>query len=331
MKDTHDQDAQISASLETLVRHVTEASLKELAALRVALDRQISSVEARLDASNHQPAIDATVSILAHVTGERVDHARHQIGTAAEQALAANAMLHTALDNAKQQLEAAQATAARADADRKAMAAQLLDVQVRLRKSEQETGALAAERVELQQRLDDASTARATAEAQYQQLLIASQRLTEGLSQTLRQEREQVRTIAAAFAPASTETVPKKPLKFSAKARDAKRVKIRRGIQVTVDGIPGELVDLSVGGAQAALRQLVKPNQLVQLALPTTTGELLCKGRIVWTFYEQSGTSLSVYRTGVKFTDVDAAAIETFMADFCEKPPVQSHRSSGIA
>ena len=104
-----------------------------------------------------------------------------------------------------------------------------------------------------------------------------------------------------------------------------------RVTRVSVDGIPGELVDLSVGGAQAVLRNLVRPNQLVRLVLPTAAGQLACKGRIVWVLYEQPGTSLSVYRMGVKFTDVDAKAVEDFMKDFCEQPPMQSQQSSGTA
>jgi hypothetical protein len=122
--------------------------------------------------------------------------------------------------------------------------------------------------------------------------------------------------------------LPKKPLQFSEPARDTKRVKIRRGILVNVDGIAGELVDLSLGGAQTLLTQGVKPNQLVRLVLPTTDGQIICKGRIVWAVYEQPATSVSVYRSGVKFTDVDTFAIERFMADFCEMPTLgQSPRS----
>ena len=116
----------------------------------------------------------------------------------------------------------------------------------------------------------------------------------------------------------------KKPLQFSGQARDARRVKIRSGTHVTVDGIPGELVDLSVGGAQAVVRQMVKPNQLARMVLPTATGQHICKGRIVWVLYEQPGTSLSVYRFGVKFTDVDAKTVEEYMQDFREAPVAQS-------
>ena len=84
-------------------------------------------------------------------------------------------------------------------------------------------------------------------------------------------------------------------------------------------------------GRRRFSRNLVKPNQLVRLVLPTAAGQLTCKGRIVWVLYEQPGTSLSVYRMGVKFIDVDAKAVEDFMRDFAEEPPMQSQPSSGTA
>jgi hypothetical protein len=359
VKENHHEDNDISVSLETLARHISGTPRHELAALRAAFDEQISSIEARLEAGNHQPAIEATVTIIARVIGERIDRARQRSETAATQALAANSMLRKALDNAQQQLESAQTALAAAEADRAAMAAQHREVlnekkklASALKNSQDEVEEFAIERLELQRRLKDATAARATAETQYQQLVLASQKLNDGLSQTLHGKREQVRevadtpakrtepartatsskstpqTIAAAASPVTTR---KKPLQFSEQARDAKRVKVRRGTHVNVDGIPGELVDLSVGGAQAVLRNLVKPNQLVRMVLPTAAGQLTCKGRIVWVLYERPGTSLSVYRIGVKFTDVDAKAVEDFMKDFCEEPLVLSQQSSGIA
>ena len=95
--------------------------------------------------------------------------------------------------------------------------------------------------------------------------------------------------------------------------------------------MPGELVDLSVGGAQAIVRQMVKPNYLVKLFFPTAAGQLICKGRIVWVVYEQPGTSLSVYRFGVKFSDIEVRAVEDFMRDYGEESLAQSQRSSEIA
>jgi hypothetical protein len=378
-----DQDALIGASLETLVRHVSETSRQELAALRAAFDQHISSVEARLEASHDDPAIHATIKNIARVSRERIDHVRQQAETTVTQTLAANTVLRTALADAKQQLESAQTTVATAEGDRQANAArhqetlneknklaaaldtshaQLLDVQARLNRSQQETDALVAERVALEQRLKDVTAARATAEAQYRRLVAASQKLTDALSQTLRQEREAVgpnaeaapmrdeladNRVANPIAPLNTTSSKSTPstnpsqtsavrpqknlLRFSEKARDAKRVKVRLGIHVDVDGIPGELIDLSIGGAQAVLRQSVKPNQLVRLVLPAAAGQLICKGRIVWVIYERPGTSLSVYRTGLTFTNIDAAAVEDFMNDFSEEPPARMGHSSGVA
>ncbi|MEO5742686.1 MAG: PilZ domain-containing protein [Vicinamibacterales bacterium] len=383
MKDKQDDDAPITVSLETLARHILETPRNELSTLRAAFDRQISSIEARMEASTHQPAIDATVKIVAEVIGEHVNRARQRAETDVTQALAVNTMLRKALDNAQQQLESAQADMAAVDADRKAMAvqhreglnekkklsaaldrshAQLLDVQAQLKNSHQETEELAAERLELQRKLEDVTAAKAVAVTQYQQLASASQKLTDGLSRTLHGQREQARPVAAAPsirsesaedkaaakstrvsatpakstpsavpAAASAVSARKKPLQFSEQARDARRVRIRRGTHVNVDGIPGELVDLSVGGAQAVVRQMVKPNQLVRLILPTAAGQLICKGRIVWVVYEQPGTSLSVYRFGVKFTDVEAETVEGFMQDFGDESLAQSRRTSEIA
>lgn len=363
MKEKNEDDTPIGVSLETLTHHILEGPRSELAALRAAFDRQVSSIEARLEASTHRPAIDATVKIVADVIAEHVDRAQQRAETGMTQALAVNAMLRKALDNAQQQLQSAKADLAVNDADCKTLAAQqrdalnekkkltaaldkshaqLLEVQAQLKQAQQETEELAAERVELQRKVKDATAAKALAETQYRQLVEASQKLTDGLSRTLQGQREQARPIAAApAAPKRIEPVenrpdakaprPKKPLQFSGQARDAKRVKIRRGTHVTVDGIPGELVDLSVGGAQAVVRQMVKPNQLARLVLPTAAGQLICRGRIVWVLFEQPGTSLSVYRFGVKFVDVDARAVEDFMQDFREESLAQSQRSSEIA
>lgn len=371
MKNRNEDDAPITVSLETLAGHILQTPRSELASLRAAFERQIASIEGRMDASAHQPAIDATVKIIADVIGDNVERARQRAETDVTQALAVNTMLRKALDNAQQQLQAAQADLAAAEADRKALAAQqrdvlnekkrlaaaldrsqaqLLDLQSQLKNSQQETEELAVERLELHRKLKDVTAAKAVAESQYQQLVAASQKLTDGLSRTLHGQREQAGGTPAAAprraepadakveakairpsAPQPKSPVPKKPLQFSGQARDAKRVKIRRGTQLTVDGIPGELIDLSVGGAQAVVRQMVKPNQLARLVLPTAAGQLICKGRIVWVLYEQPGTSLSVYRFGVKFTDVEPRAVEDYMHDFREEPLARSERSSEIA
>ena len=160
VKDKHEDDAPVSVSLETLARHILETPRNDLAALRAAFDRQISSIEARLEASAHQAAIDATGKIIADVIGERVDREQQRAETDLTQALAVNTMLRKALDNAQQQVESAQADLAAAEADRKAMAAQHREalndkkkLAAELTNSEQQIEELTSERLELQRKL----------------------------------------------------------------------------------------------------------------------------------------------------------------------------------
>ena len=188
----------------------------------------------------------------------------------------------------------------RADADMKAT----------LATAEAERKAMAAQLAELQRKLKEATAAKALAEAQYEQLVAASEQLAQGLTRTLAEQRTQSRP-----AP-SVPSVKKKPIQFPGPPRDAKRVRMRPGTYVSVDAIPGELVDLSLAGAQLLLTQMVKPNQVVRATIPTAKERITCRGRIVWVAYEQPETSLSVYRTGVKFTDIDTSAVEDFMKDF---------------
>ena len=311
-----------------------ETSRNELAALRATFERQISSIESRLEPSAHKSAIDATAKILAQVIGDHVERAKQSSEADLTQALTVNGMLRKALENAQQQLQSAQTNLAAAEANRTTLSAQHRDavnekkkVETQLKSSQQEAEELAVERLELQGKLKELTAAKTLAETQYQQLVAASQKLTDGLSRTLQKQSAQVAPAPAA-APTS---VKKKPLPFTGPARNTKRVKIRRGTQVSVEGIPGELVDLSVGGAQAVVRQMVKPNHLVRMVVPTGVSQLICEGRIVWVVYEQPLTSVSAYRMGVKFTEVDASAVEDFMKDFCEEWRVPSQHSSEIA
>jgi predicted nucleic acid-binding Zn-ribbon protein len=345
-----DTDTLIRASLETLVKHFAEDSRLEIAALRTALDEALSSLEPRLSASDRNPSIQATVKSISRIFNERLDRERQQAEATLAQALAANSQLQTDLAEAHAQLNAARADTATAAADRKENArlaaeldrahAQLVDLRVQLKRSQEIREELAAERADLQGRLGEVTTARAFAEAQHAQLANLSQQLTEALSKSLHQTRGERRPATDASAAQPNDDAPKqkpspgasqtnaaaskKVLKFSDQARDSKRIAIRQGTHIAVESIPGELVDLSVGGAQVVLRHSVKPNQLVRLQLP---GELVAKARVVWVLFEHRETSLSVYRAGLKLTDVDIPAIERFMSDFCKAPLAQSRSS----
>jgi hypothetical protein len=359
-----------TAAVNAAVKHLSHAASERAtharkqaeAAAAQALAAIESELRARLNAEGAaNVALRASVEELkkeiesAHNKVARAEAAQRAATAQHAETLGEHKKLTTALDSAQAQIAELQSKLKTAQRDADANVAELAA-------SQQQVHQLTVERGELQQQIRIVTAEKAAAEAQCRQLEAVSQKLSGALSQMLR-EREPGRDAPAAatpqaisphreFAktPASKPAAPKlapapvpapvpvevpsaqkKPLQFSERARDAKRVKIRRGIDVNVDGIPGELVDLSIGGAQAILRQAVKPNQLVRLVMLTSAGQVICKGRVVWVVFEQPGTSLSVYRTGIKFADVDSEAVENFMNDFCEKAPMQRPHSSGVA
>jgi hypothetical protein len=267
---------------------------------------------------------------------ERQDEDAAIEATAQTVATAIREHVRRAEKRAESDLKAAMASA---EAERKVLAtqhkealAQALDAQAQLKQFEQKLHNVGAERVELERKLKDATAAKALAETQYEQLVAASEQLTANLSRTLNEQRAQSRTpaatpkraetappksAAATSAPASSSaTAAKNPIQFPGPARDAKRARMRQGTFVSVDSMPGQLVDLSLGGAQIVLTQMVKPNQVVRATIPTAGERIICRGRIVWVVYEQPETSVAVYRTGVKFTEIDTKAVEDFMRDF---------------
>ena len=97
-------------------------------------------------------------------------------------------------------------------------------------------------------------------------------------------------------------------------ARQARRLKVQKGIDVTLDGSESSLVDLSSIGAQLLSPLAMPPNRMVKMTLRTKDAALACKGRVMWARFEQpSRTAAARYRVGVKFTDIEAKALEGLM------------------
>jgi len=128
---------------------------------------------------------------------------------------------------------------------------------------------LTAELAKTRQRLSDVSSAKASLQAQYQQL--ASQRMTDALSQML-QGREDAAPSKAAPPPSTPAaptltsvpaiSAPKKPLQFSERARDAKRnlgaellasVRERAAAVETGDRVAGAVPEFDARRITAAL------------------------------------------------------------------------------
>lgn len=98
-------------------------------------------------------------------------------------------------------------------------------------------------------------------------------------------------------------------------ARQARRLKVQNGIDVTLDGAEGSLVDLSSIGAQILSPLAMPPNRLVKMTLRTRDAALACRGRVIWARFEQPrGAAAARYRVGVKFTDVNAKALDGLMS-----------------
>ena len=97
--------------------------------------------------------------------------------------------------------------------------------------------------------------------------------------------------------------------------RKARRVKIKKSVNVTIDGAPSALVDLSTTGAQVLSPRAVRPDHSVQLMLPNDNGGLSCQARVVWVAIEHArDPKHSMYRAGIQFRDVDAPEFEAFFS-----------------
>jgi hypothetical protein len=97
--------------------------------------------------------------------------------------------------------------------------------------------------------------------------------------------------------------------------RKARRVKIKKNVNVTIDGAPSALVDLSTTGAQVLSPRAVRPDHSVQLMLPNDNGGLSCQARVVWVVVEHArDPKQALYRAGIQFRGVDAPEFDAFFS-----------------
>ena len=116
--------------------------------------------------------------------------------------------------------------------------------------------------------------------------------------------------VAVAEAPAPA---PPAPLDQRG-TRRAPRFKMRETIEVTVDGNPAVLVDVSVIGAQVVSQSILKPNQRVRMSLPQTPRPIRFSAGVAWAAFEMpKGKPAPQYRAGVEFFDADTDAIGQFI------------------
>ena len=93
--------------------------------------------------------------------------------------------------------------------------------------------------------------------------------------------------------------------------RRAPRIRIKDGVEVTVDGNLAALVDLSTVGAQVVSTAVLKPNQRVRVTIGEGKAAIRCNGAIAWAAFEMPKGMPTRYRAGIDFgttADVDGVS-----------------------
>ena len=94
--------------------------------------------------------------------------------------------------------------------------------------------------------------------------------------------------------------------------RRAPRVRMKDGVEVTVDGNVAALVDLSTVGAQVVSGSVLKPNQRVRVIMGDGKAAVRCNGAVAWASFEMPKGMSPRYRAGVDFLVADADAVGVF-------------------
>jgi len=91
--------------------------------------------------------------------------------------------------------------------------------------------------------------------------------------------------------------------------RRAPRVRIKEGVDITIDGNVASLVDLSTAGAQVLSAKMLKPNQRVRLVLSDSKTTIRCSGAVAWASFEMPKGSPAHYRAGIEFAAGELQAL----------------------
>lgn len=88
---------------------------------------------------------------------------------------------------------------------------------------------------------------------------------------------------------------------------------------LSINGDPGQLIDLSVSGAQLQTAIRLRPLKVARLVLPDATGDLRLQGTIAWAIAVPSGGSIH-YRAGVEFVNPDRKQLAMFCTVYGSAP-----------
>jgi hypothetical protein len=118
-------------------------------------------------------------------------------------------------------------------------------------------------------------------------------------------------TTAVAEPPPAPAAAPAAPLDQRG-TRRAPRFTVVNGIEVTIDGKPAALINLSVVGAQVVSPTILKPNQRVRMTLPDPEGPIRLMAGVAWAAFEMPKSG-PVYRAGIEFYDAETGNLERFI------------------
>ena len=94
--------------------------------------------------------------------------------------------------------------------------------------------------------------------------------------------------------------------------RRAPRFTIVDGVEVSIDGNPARLQDLSLVGAMVVSPTILRPNQRVRMSLPDTNRPVRFSGGVAWASFEMPKGGPR-YRAGIEFFDADPVVLNKFI------------------
>ncbi len=95
--------------------------------------------------------------------------------------------------------------------------------------------------------------------------------------------------------------------------RRAARVRVKDGVEVSVDGNPALLVDVSAVGAQVVSPTVLKPNQRVRVIMGEGRSSVKCAGAVAWAAFEMPKGMPTRYRAGIDWgVNAEGPNVEAF-------------------
>jgi hypothetical protein len=94
--------------------------------------------------------------------------------------------------------------------------------------------------------------------------------------------------------------------------RRAARYAMKPVVEARINGAPGQLINLSVTGAQVVAQIRMRPTEKVRLALTDATTELRLTGAVAWANLEIGARGVQQYRVGLELCSADEEVMELY-------------------